>query len=113
VGAEGAAVDLDDQTLRPPEHVDLEAGDSLVDLGSGQVVFVDEAEEQILEVGAGRARRVVFVAHEVVDARFVHRSGEGGAGQDACQVLEGAGGGGHRDAVVAGDVGGGEGAGAV
>jgi hypothetical protein len=91
VEVEGAAVELDDQSLVSPQHVDLVAGDSLVDLGSGQVVSVDEANEQVLERGAGRAGRVLFVTHEVADARLVHCSGEGVAGQDACRVSEGAG----------------------
>ena len=113
VAVEGAAVELDDQALVSVQHVDLLAGDLLVDLGSWEVVAVDEAEELVFEVGAGRARVVVLVADEVADARFVHGSGEGVAGQDAGQVVEGAGRGGDGDAVVAGDVGAGEGGGAV
>jgi hypothetical protein len=103
VAVEGAAVELDDEALVSPEHVDLVAGDVLVDLRSWEAVALDEAEEPVLEAGAGWAGCVAFVTREVADARFVDCAGEGVAGQDACQVLAGADGSGDRDAVVDGD----------
>jgi hypothetical protein len=74
-----ATVELGDQQLRTPEHVDLVAGDDLVDLGPGETVAVDEAQVGVFEDGAGK----------------------GGWVQDARQVLERSLRRRHRDAVVA------------
>jgi hypothetical protein len=55
----GAAVELGDQALRSPEHVDLVAVDVLVDLGTREAVAVDEREERVLEDRARRGLRGV------------------------------------------------------
>jgi hypothetical protein len=53
VAVVGVAVELDDEPLVAPHGVDLVAGDALVDLGAGEAVAVDEAEELVFEDGAG------------------------------------------------------------
>ena len=50
-----AAVEFDDEVLGSVDGVDFVAGDLLVELGEGEVVACEEAEEAVFEVGAGGA----------------------------------------------------------
>src|SRR4029079_5539461 len=110
------AVELGDQPLWAPEHVDLVAGDGGVDLGAWEVVVVEEREESVLEHRARRAcglalseaRREVVDVQDLAEPRIVYGAGEGVWGQHAREVGERAGGGGDRDVPVARDVGFGE-----
>ena len=47
---EVVAVELCDEVLGAPDEVDYVAGDPLVDLGGGQAVAFDEAQEVVFEV---------------------------------------------------------------
>jgi hypothetical protein len=53
------AVELGDQPLRAPEHVDLIAGDGGVDLGQRESIPADESQERVLEERARRPRRLI------------------------------------------------------
>ena len=54
-GVELPAVELDDEVLFFVDGVDLVARDDLVELGEWQVVALEEADEAVLEGGAGGA----------------------------------------------------------
>ncbi len=50
-----AAVELDDEVVGSVDRVDFVAGYRLVELRQGQTVAFEEADEAVLEVGAGGA----------------------------------------------------------
>ena len=54
-GVELAAVEFDDEPLFSVDGVDFVAGYELVELREWQVVALEEADEAVLEVGAGGA----------------------------------------------------------
>jgi hypothetical protein len=127
VSVKGASVELGDQPLRAPQHVDLVARDERIHLRARQCVSVAEREERVLEHRPGRGAGAVdqprqhlglaagpqlrgerVEAREVADPRFVHCAGEGGGVEGVGEVRERARGRGHRDAVVDRDVGVGE-----
>ena len=54
-GVELAAVEFDDELVGPVDGVDFVAGDGLVELGKRQVVALEEADEAVLQGGAGGA----------------------------------------------------------
>ena len=54
-GVELAAVEFDDESLLAVDGVDFVAGDGLVELGECEAVAFEEADEAVLEVGAGGA----------------------------------------------------------
>jgi hypothetical protein len=127
------AVGLDDQALVAPEEVDLLALHDGVDLRPRQPVRVTEVAHQALEI---RARQRRLVVHGGDDAREGARAGPARVGGDdgvrlleveepqrqraldgtleragsehRCEVELGSGDGRRRDALVLGDVGGGE-----
>ena len=50
-----AAVEFDDEFLLAVDGVDFVAGDALVELREWEAVALEEADEAVLEVGAGGA----------------------------------------------------------
>jgi hypothetical protein len=124
-----AAVELGDQALLGPQGVDGVRADRLVDLGSFDVVGVEEGEERDLELGLGAGAAEVVAVQDRPQCRCPSALGvaceQGVDGEGACeaavlglvdralqslgrelfgQVQEGAGGRGDRDAALLGDL---------
>jgi hypothetical protein len=55
-GVEGVAVDLDDQAVVGPEHVDLVAADASVGLRWREAGLADQLEQSALGFGTGEGR---------------------------------------------------------
>jgi hypothetical protein len=107
------AVDFDDQTLSPPQEIDLEVVDGHVYCRLGKAVVAADGQHALLELTACTVRFGSLMDGQPQELRFSQRSRELGWGKEGTEVDDGPPGSGHRDAVSPGAVTGTDGAGAV